>query len=696
MALTIGELVGYIDLDDRGWGRKNKQAHDDMRRLRDDIDSIQGPTNRMAAGFLKSANNLSNIPTAAAGIQGTLTILANMSGALGLIPAAGLGAAAAIATLKVGVQGFGDALKNAGDPAKFAESLKELSPSAREAAIAVRDLRDDWQAMADSVQQQLFEGIADDVKKLGDTYIPVLGTGMRGIATEFNYAAQKTAVFLAQGRQVATVTSIFASTKDVVGELAQGMRPLLSILLDVAAVGTELLPGLAGGFGDAAQRAADFVRNARESGQLRQWIVKGLSTIGDLAKLFKQLGQIAATIFKGLNAGGANMLDWLLRVTAQVRDFLRSFEGQQALKALGQALSTVSTVVTQVMLTAFRELAPVIVQLAPGFAELARQVGSMLVSALRVAGPLLQALAGFISANISWLGPLAIALYTGVQAFQGVIGVLRVLNVLAAVNPWVIIIAATIAVATLIITHWDQITAAVGAAWGWLAARATEVWNWIKTVIIDSITNAAKWVGQKIQDIINFFGWLASIPGRVIGWFGELVRGAIGKLGELLSFVGSLPGRILGAIGDLGRLLYQAGRDLLWGLIEGIKDMVMGVVNAVVDAVQTAIDGAYAVLGIGSPSKVFRQIGIWSGRGLVEGLRSMVDPVGMAAQELAGAAIAGMPTTPTPTGIGAPGGYGSPGLGGGPLVHIDTFNATPDQSPEDISVELLWHTKARG
>ncbi|GAB3437502.1 phage tail protein [Actinophytocola sediminis] len=692
MSLTIGELVGYLELDDKNWTRGNQRARDDLRQFRADIDEF---SSRAASRFLSTANSLSNIPVAISALSGSASIFGQMAGAVGLIPAAGAGAVAMIAALKLGMEGFSDALSST-DPA----ALEELSPAARETAVAVRDMRDEWDAMQDSVQERLFADTADIVSDLGGKYIPVLERGLGDIAGQFNAGARSAGAFLGEARQVATVDDILGGTRDVAGELAGTLRPLASILLDTAAVGMEFLPGLTGGLTDAAEGAAEFVRNARDTGQLHEWISTGLSTIGDLIDVFQNLGRIVGAVFSAFDTEGASFLQTLEEITGKVADFLESVEGQQALAALAGALSAVSDVVTDVLLVALEQLAPVIVALAPGFAQFAQIVGGTLVSGLQVLGPLLLGLATFISANVTWLGPLAIALYAGVQALGAVTTAVRILNAVTALNPWVLIIAATIALAVLIVTHWDQITAAIGAAWDWLVTKAGEVWGWIDRNIVEHISNAADWVGDRISDILDFFGWLASLPGKIAAWFGSVRDAAIRKLGELVSWVASLPGKILGALGDLGRLLWDAGVNIIRGLLDGLASMASAVIDWFTGLIGDAVDSVLSVLGISSPSKVFRQIGVWSGEGLVQGLKSMVDPVTGAAAALADAAV----PSPALAGAGAPDMFGAAGgmagagaAGGGRApLHIEHYHAPQDADPAEQAEAWDWLSRGGG
>lgn len=85
---------------------------------------------------------------------------------LATLPGIIVGAIAAISVFKAATAGFADALKAADDPAKFAEALEKLSPAAREAAVAVRDLTTSLKPVQQAIQQAFFTGVAPLIRDL--------------------------------------------------------------------------------------------------------------------------------------------------------------------------------------------------------------------------------------------------------------------------------------------------------------------------------------------------------------------------------------------------------------------------------------------------------------------------------------------------------------------------------------------------
>lgn len=96
---------------------------------------------------------------------------------------------------------------------------------------------------------------------------------------------------------------------------------------------------------------------------------------------------------------------------------------------------------------------------------------------------------------------------------------------------------------------------------------------------------------------------------------------------------------LIGLVASAYSMAQSVGSAIISGMVSGVMSMVGSLISSVVNAVTSAVDAAKAKLGIGSPSKVFRQIGIYSGQGLVLGLGSMESRVSAAGESLAAASV---------------------------------------------------------
>lgn len=104
----------------------------------------------------------------------------------------------------------------------------------------------------------------------------------------------------------------------------------------------------------------------------------------------------------------------------------------------------------------------------------------------------------------------------------------------------------------------------------------------------------------------------------------ELLQGAINGIKEKWpGIVEAVKGAVqsaVNAMSGLGTKLLQAGKDLIQGFMDGIKSKAQAVWDAAVGVGQKAIDGVKHILGIASPSKVFKQLGKYTAQGMSIGL----------------------------------------------------------------------------
>ncbi|WP_414936616.1 phage tail protein [Amycolatopsis sp. cmx-11-51] len=798
MALTIGELVGYLRIDDKGVAGKLAQARARFAAAARDTDvydnalvragksardmALSAGASALKVGALAGAANLAG---SALGVLGGGIVTA--SGALLILPGAAVAGGAALASLKVGLSGFGDALKAIDDPAKFAEATAKLAPAARDTAKAVRALAPAWDAVKRSVQQELFSEMGDVVRQLGAQYLPILKRGMTDVASSFGVGAAGLAAFLREAQTGRDVATIFDNSSTAVANLSETTQPLAQVFRDVATVGSSVFADLTTGAGSAAERFAAFIAAARESEQLETWMRNGLNALQQLGQLAGNVGGIISAVFSAMSTSGVSTLDVLVQATGAVRDFLNSAQGatllQQvfggiaaaarglapvfaeigrvlvsdvgpaiatlgpqlgaalaslapAVAPLGSVLAALAPVVAAVaqslaggLASAVTSLEPAVVALAPGLATLASQIGTVLAAALQVAGPLLAMLAGFLSDNMTWLGPLAIGLATvavaagplttlvgGLStAFRTATTVFNALRLAMMTNPFFLIATAVALLAVLIISNWDTITSAIGAALDWignLISGAVDFMvelflNWsLPGLIIKHWDTIVAAVETAVNWVLDAVGWFASLPGKVGEWFGRVKDAAIGKALELANWLAGLPGRVLGALGDFGSLLLNAGKDLLSGLWRGIQNAAGWLKDKVLAFFGDLLPGwAKDILGINSPSTVFAGIGKWIPPGLAGGIDKAAGVALRSASDLAtrvsDTMAAGLTTpalafagTPGTGAAGAAGAYST--TGSRATVHIDQFHATPAQSPADIAGELDWLSRGGG
>ncbi|WP_410648154.1 hypothetical protein [Amycolatopsis sp. cmx-4-54] len=505
----------------------------------------------VGASVLKYAALAAAVGQAVTIVGGLGSAAATASGALLVVPAAGIAAAAAIGTLKLGVAGFSDALRQS-DPQKYAEAIKDFPPAMAAAANAVRALRPEFLGLRQEVQQRLFTGLASEITALSGTYLPLLRHGLGGISEGLNAGALGFVAFAREGRTVSDVGAILGSTSATMHELAQAVQPFLQGLRDIAAVGAEFLPGFGSGLADGAQKFADFIAAARESGQLRDWLSAGLSAVGDLVTVLKNLGQVVYGVFSAASTGGGGLLTVLVDVTGQMAEFVRSAEGAGALSQIFTGLHAVTSGLMPVLVALGQAI---IGSIAPAIAQLGPMIGTAFAALAPAIAPLGQVLAA-----------LAPVLGTAAQALAAVL------------------VPAAAALAPIVGALAPAVAELVGQLGGALGAAVTE------------LTPALVELARTLAPLITQFG----------GLLVQALRLAAPALGQLLTalspIIGQLGGALLQALAAVLPVLSALG-GVFTSVLLAALNAVMPVLPVVVQAIQqlagvvsTALQAATPVL----------------------------------------------------------------------------------------------------
>ena len=127
----------------------------------------------------------------------------------------------------------------------------------------------------------------------------------------------------------------------------------------------------------------------------------------------------------------------------------------------------------------------------------------------------------------------------------------------------------------------------------------------IVSSIWDGITNLVRNAVNGIVDIVKSWGT------NIYNSAGDAFRGVIDA--------------ISGVFSGIWDTMSEIGSNIIEGLIGGITSKVSGAISAVKDAVGGIIDGAKDMLGIASPSKVFKSIGRFTVQGLTVGMENEED-----------------------------------------------------------------------
>jgi hypothetical protein len=307
---------------------------------------------------------------AALGAASVLASIGQLSGALLVLPAAGVAAIAAMGALQVGLFGVGDAMKAflKGDMDKFNEKLKELSPNAQKALGTLKEFQPALKEFRNAVQDALFKDVAPVARILGVELLPRIRLGFTAIATEANHLVQQLAAFVLSKQSLRDIDVTFKNIRDSFHNLVPSGIALAQVIRDVVTVGSGFLPGIAAQLSVSAQSLAKFVAEARASGKLEDFIGRGLDALTKLFNVIFNLGGILRTVFKALDDAGVGVLDTLKNATGALDTFLKTVEGQALLRRFfveaREAVQALLPVLQAVVGLFVNHLAPIVTSFA--------------------------------------------------------------------------------------------------------------------------------------------------------------------------------------------------------------------------------------------------------------------------------------------------------------------------------------------
>lgn len=170
-----------------------------------------------------------------------------------------------------------------------------------------------------------------------------------------------------------------------------------------------------------------------------------------------------------------------------------------------------------------------------------------------------------------------------------------------------------------IVTYGPQILVTLVSLLGQLIGQVVA---WAGQMLANAVSAAANFLG-------GLMGGLAALPGQVasclsgtistvVGWVTQFASNATSAASQFGSKLRSGLAAIPGTLGNIGANIIQ-------GLVNGVTGAAGKLIDAVKGAVGNAIEGAKNLLGIHSPSRVFRKIGQYTMQGAALGVDDDAD-----------------------------------------------------------------------
>lgn len=167
----------------------------------------------------------------------------------------------------------------------------------------------------------------------------------------------------------------------------------------------------------------------------------------------------------------------------------------------------------------------------------------------------------------------------------------------------------------------------------WFAQLPGNIAAFLSTVI----TSVVAWVANMAANAVNagsrfisgIAGFLSALPGNVASWLAGVISTVIGWVSQFASNATSaatqFASNLINGLASIPGQVTSIGSNIIQGLVNGVTGAAGKLIDAVKGAVGDAIEGAKNLLGIHSPSRVFREIGQYTMQGAALGVDDDAD-----------------------------------------------------------------------
>ncbi len=571
-------------------------------------------------------------------------IIGNVGSALGQVFAAG--------------SGEGRGLLNTLE--KATQQLENFTKSAQ-GSLAIRE----FFASIAIVGEQLGPIIMTLATAFGSGLAPILGSIATGVGPGIQaFIAGLLPALQAMAPGVSTLAQVFGQVLVALAPLLPTLGQLAGQIAGVLANAlTAALPLITTLVAKIQENPALFAGLAAGAAVLAQSIGPVIGVVSSLLPLFTTLGPLVSKLFGSIGGLKGAMSALLGPVGLAIGLFVALFTGSESFRnAVLGLLETVGQLVGQLLAALMPALdaimaaiGPLIAQLGDALAPVIALVTNMLATLLP---PVIAALIPIINSLIPVVNQIAEVLKLVIEAIVPVINI--IISALIPVIENLLPIVETVfgAVAEIITAAMKVVQGIIDVVLGIITGDWSRVWSGLGAILsgaLDLILSIIRGVFNTIVSV--FVGIWNTLVSIVSGAWSGITSAVSSGIRSVIDFFSNLGSSILSALGDFGSLLLGAGRNLIDGLINGVKAVAGKIKDAVLGPIKDSVDAVKNFLGISSPSKLFRQIGVFSGEGLIDGFEALAPKILASSKGMAAALAAG---------VGTPGvGLGSLSAGGG-------------------------------
>lgn len=174
---------------------------------------------------------------------------------------------------------------------------------------------------------------------------------------------------------------------------------------------------------------------------------------------------------------------------------------------------------------------------------------------------------------------------------------------------------------------------AINALVQWFAQLPGNIAAFLSMVI----TNVVAWVANMASNAVSagsrfvsgIAGFLSALPGNIASWLSGVISTVVGWVSQFASNATSAASQfasnLINGLASIPGQVTSIGSNIIQGMVNGVTGAASRLIDSVKGAVDDAINAAKNLLGIHSPSRVFRKIGQYSMQGAALGVDDDAD-----------------------------------------------------------------------
>ncbi|WP_342720129.1 tail length tape measure protein (plasmid) [Bacillus paramycoides] len=163
-------------------------------------------------------------------------------------------------------------------------------------------------------------------------------------------------------------------------------------------------------------------------------------------------------------------------------------------------------------------------------------------------------------------------------------------------------------------------------------------WGDIKKIWNDALADLYVFFGSKLETITRLAqSWGGMFKNFFVGIWDAIIGGIQNKMNNVVSAIGWVLGQAVNTVQRFVGYFFTIGQQIISGMINGIYSYANKLIDQVFNIGRSIKDTITGFFRIHSPSRVMRDIGVYVGQGLNQGMDSMINPLVRTALDMASA-----------------------------------------------------------